>query len=216
MVCNDSLAPGVALSFQFRTRIEFICFNERLTIDDRFWAEVSRMTLDDMDRHLLAELQQDASLSHAELAKRTGMSTASCWRRIKSLEAAGVLMRPVRLVDPAAVDCETNVFLHIRIASHARGDRATFEDFVQTRPEIAECYSMSGEWDYLLRIVTYNVAGYERFLMLVLLDHPSVAASSSHFALSQTKYTTALPILQLDTDMARPLRATNHATGRRA
>ena len=151
-------------------------------------------TIDAIDRRILAALQVDASLSHAEMAERAGTSTASAWRRIKALEAAGVLKGNVRLVDADKVDRGVNVLCNLRVRSHARDSRAAFEAFVRDRPEIMECYSMSGEWDYLLRIVVADVADYEHFLMRILLDHPSVGNASSHFALSVTKYTTALPV----------------------
>lgn len=152
------------------------------------------MNLDSIDRRILEQLQANALLSNAELAEKVGSSAASCWRRVKNLEAAGILGPAVRLLDPLAVGRSVNVLCNIRVRSHARETRAAFEDFVRERREIIECYSMSGEWDYLLRIVVTDVADYERFLMRVLLDHPSVGGASSHFALSQTKYTTALPI----------------------
>lgn len=152
------------------------------------------MDLDAVDRRILEQLQHDASLSNAELAERTGSSAASCWRRIKALEATGVLGPTVRLLDPQAIDRSVNVLCNVRVRSHAREARSAFEDFVRDRREIMESYSMSGEWDYLLRIVVRDVADYERFLMRVLLEHPSVGAAASHFALSQTKYTTALPL----------------------
>jgi Lrp/AsnC family transcriptional regulator len=150
--------------------------------------------IDPIDRRILSALQADASLSHADLAERAGTSTASAWRRIKALEAAGILRGAVRLVDAEKVDRGVNVLCNLRVRSHARDSRAAFEAFVRERPEIMECYSMSGEWDYLLRIVVADVAGYEHFLMRILLDHPSVGNASSHFALSVTKYTTALPV----------------------
>lgn len=83
---------------------------------------------------------------------------------------------------------------NIRVSNHARDVRSAFEVFVRERREIIECYSMSGDWDYLLRIVALDVADYERFLKRVVLEHPSVGGASSHFALSQTKYTTTLPV----------------------
>jgi Lrp/AsnC family transcriptional regulator len=149
---------------------------------------------DAIDRKILRELQNNALLTNAELAELVASSAASCWRRVRSLEAAGVLGPAVRLLDPAALDRTVNVLCNIRVRSHVRESRSAFEDFVRQRPEIMECYSMSGEWDYLLRIVVADVADYERFLMRTLLDHPSVDGASSHFALSQTKYTTALPL----------------------
>lgn len=149
---------------------------------------------DPIDRRILTELQADASLSNAELAERVGSSAPSCWRRVKALEAAGILGPAVRLLDAAKVDCGVNVICNVRMRSHASESTAAFEAFVHSRPEIMDCYSMSGDWDYLLRIVAPDVAGYERFLMRVLLGHPSVATASSHFALSQTKYSTQLPL----------------------
>ena len=150
--------------------------------------------MDAIDRRIVAELQIDASLSHAELAQRAGSSPASVWRRIRALEAAGVLLQTVRLVDAAKVGCRVNVLCNVRASSHSVETRTSFEDFVRDRPEILECYSMSGDWDYLLRIVAGDVADYEAFLMRVLLNHPAVASASSHFALSLTKHVTALPL----------------------
>lgn len=150
--------------------------------------------LDAIDRRIIEELQRDASLSHAELAQRVGSSSASVWRRIRSLETAGILLNAVRLVDPDKVGCKVNVLCNVRARSHSVDARTSFEDFVRSRPEILECYSMSGDWDYLLRIVARDVADYEAFLMRTLLDHPAVASASSHFALSLTKHITALPL----------------------
>jgi Lrp/AsnC family transcriptional regulator len=152
------------------------------------------MALDAIDRRILEQLQADALLSNADLAERVGSSAASCWRRVRNLEATGVLGKAVRLLDPEAIGRSVNVLCNVRVRGHAREVRSAFEEFVRERPEIIECYSMSGEWDYLLRIVVSDVADYERFLMRVLLEHPSVGGASSHFALSQTKYTTALPV----------------------
>ena len=123
-----------------------------------------------------------------------GSSAASVWRRIKAMEASGLLKQSVRLVDQFALGYGVNVLCNIRVRSHAREVRAAFESFVAERDEILECFSMSGDWDYLLRIVAVDVTGYERFLMNILLEHPSVGGASSHFALSLTKYSTALPL----------------------
>lgn len=149
---------------------------------------------DAVDRRILEQLQVDATLSNAELAERVGSSAASCWRRVRNLEEKGVLGPAVRLLNAAAIDRKVNILCNVRVRSHARDVRGAFEDFVRQRREIMECYSMSGEWDYLLRVVAQDVADYEHFLMRVLLEHPSVGNASSHFALSLTKYTTALPI----------------------
>lgn len=150
--------------------------------------------IDAVDRRIIAALQEDGTITHGELADRVGASSASCWRRIKSLEAAGILQKTVRLVDPEKVGRGVNVLCSVRMRSHAPDATGAFEDFVGARPEIIECFSMSGEWDYLLRIVVRDVADYNLFLMGTLLPHESVAGASSHFALSLTKYTTAMPV----------------------
>lgn len=149
---------------------------------------------DEIDRRILSVLQSDASVSHAELADRVGASTASCWRRIKALESSGVLLGAVRLVAPETVGRGVNVICNIRIRSHSPEDTQSFEAFVSDRPEIVECLSMSGEWDYLLRVVVADVDDYNHFLMHTLLCQSVVAAASSHFALSMKKYTTAIPV----------------------
>jgi DNA-binding Lrp family transcriptional regulator len=150
--------------------------------------------LDEIDRKLLRALQADADQSQAALAEQVGASPASVWRRIRALEEAGVLKGAVRLVDAEKVGRGVSVICQLRMRSHAVEERARFEAFVQTHEEIAECFAMSGEWDYLLRVVVRDVADYERFLMRELLRHPAVATAASHFALSQVKQTTALPV----------------------
>ena len=152
------------------------------------------LELDLVARKILALLQEDATISHAELAERVGASGASCWRRVKALEAAGYLTRTVRLVDPARLGRGVNVLCNVRMGSHAKPSRDAFETFVRSQPEITEVFSMSGDWDYLLRIVVADVADYNDFLMRQLLAHPSVAGASSHFALELVKYTTAIPV----------------------
>lgn len=152
------------------------------------------LQLDAIDRRLLQLLQEDGALSHAALADRVGASAASCWRRIRAMEEAGVLTATVRLVDPEKVGQPVNVLCQIRMRSHTPDAREAFEELVRGRPEVIECFSTSGEWDYLLRIIAPDVPGYERFLMRTLLCHPSVLTASSHFALALKKYTTAIPV----------------------
>lgn len=150
--------------------------------------------LDTIDRKLLHQLQRDASISHAELAERVGASTASCWRRVRALEVDGILGQHVRLVDPTRVGRGVNVICNIKIKNHSAETTEAFESFVAARDEIVECYSMSGDWDYQLRILVADVEDYNRFLMRTVLRHTSVATGSSHFALAQVKYTTAVPV----------------------
>jgi Lrp/AsnC family transcriptional regulator len=150
--------------------------------------------LDQLDRRILAQLQRDASLSNAELAERVGSTSPSCWRRIRQLEEAGVLKETVRLADARLLGQSVNVLCQVRMRDYSAECIERFEDFVQRSERIMECYSISGDWDYLMRIVASDVAGYEHFLMRILLKHPSIASASSHFALSITKYQTALPV----------------------
>jgi Lrp/AsnC family transcriptional regulator len=150
--------------------------------------------LDGIDRKILTLLQQDSTISHADLAEVVGASSASCWRRIKALEAAGYLLKTVWLIDANKVGRGVNVLCNVRMQSYTRAARDAFEDFIRGRPEIVECFSTSGDWDYLLRVVVADVADYNDFLMRVLLGHASVAGASSHFVLDLTKYTTAVPV----------------------
>ena len=152
------------------------------------------VTLDSLDQRILAELQRDASLSNAELAERVGSTGPSCWRRIRLLEEAGVLGRTVRLADQGLLGKSVNMLCNVRMRTYESDSTATCERFVQTESRILECFSMSGDWDYLLRVIATDVADYELFLMHKLLKHPAVAGASSHLALRITKYETAIPL----------------------
>ena len=150
--------------------------------------------LDSLDRRILAALQADGSLSNPDLAQRVGSTAPSCWRRIKILEDAGVLRQTVRLADQDLLGQSVNIICHMRMQNHTTDSVEAFEAFVGTEPRIMECYSMSGDWDYLLRVVAEDVGDYETFLMRKLLKHPAVGGASSHFALRIVKYQTALPV----------------------
>jgi Lrp/AsnC family transcriptional regulator len=150
--------------------------------------------LDEIDKRIVRDLQRDAGLSHAGLAERVGASAASVWRRVRALELAGVLGKSVRLASPEALGRSVNVLCQVRMARQSVEARADFEAFIQSREEIVECYAMSGEWDYLLRIAVRDVADYDRFIMRGVLAHPSVANAASNFALRQVKYTTEIPV----------------------
>ena len=153
-----------------------------------------RVQMDEVDQRILRALQRDASSSHVALAEQVGASAASCWRRIRALEESGILQQAVRLIDPQLIGRGVNVICQVRVKSHAPEVGHAFEQYVASQEEIMECYSMTGEWDYLLRVVASDVADYDRFLKRSLLSHPAVATVASHFALNQVKYTTALPV----------------------
>ncbi|WP_425523728.1 Lrp/AsnC family transcriptional regulator [Rhizobium setariae] len=150
--------------------------------------------IDAIDRKILNVLQARADISHAELAELVGASSASCWRRIKAMETSGILGSTVRLVDPETVGRGLNAFCQVRMKTHDPVVRRDFERFCESHNEILECYSMSGEWDYLLRVLVADVSSYERLLMQGILTHHGVASSSSHFALKAVKYTTSIPV----------------------
>lgn len=150
--------------------------------------------LDDFDRAILRELQQDAALTNVELAERIGLSSSPCWRRIQRLETLGVIVRRVALVDPEAVGQSTFVFATVKLEKHSEDALRQFEKEIVGLPQILECYSVSGDVDYLLRIVTSDVRSYETFLRKHLLNLPMVAEVQSRIVITQVKHTTALPL----------------------
>jgi Lrp/AsnC family transcriptional regulator len=152
------------------------------------------MHLDDFDRKILEKLQRDATISVADLADQVGLSQSTCWRRINLLEQSGVIGSRVALLDAKALGLEVIVFANIKLSAHGRRSLSEFEEAIAICPEVTECYTMSGEMDFLLRIVTRDIESYERFLRETLLQMPSVQEVHSHIALSQVKRTTALPL----------------------
>jgi DNA-binding Lrp family transcriptional regulator len=125
-------------------------FERDMKSNSRMDEFMKERVLDDVDRRLLRALQGDAGLSHVALAELAGSSPASCWRRIRALEEAGILKGAVRLVDAERVGRGVNVMCQVRMRSHAPADRTAFEAYLATRPDVMEAHSMSGEWDYLL------------------------------------------------------------------
>ena len=152
------------------------------------------MKLDDLDKKLLAILQRDSTIPVGEIAERVGLSQSTCWRRINQLEEAGVIRARTALLDPEALGLEVVVFANVKLSAHGRRSLSEFEEPIAVFPEVTECYTMSGEIDFLLRIVAKDIAAYERFLRTELLQMPSVQEVHSHIALSQVKYTTELPL----------------------
>jgi Lrp/AsnC family transcriptional regulator len=151
-------------------------------------------SLDSFDLHILRELQSDAEISMQELGERVGLSHTPCWRRVKKLEEAGVIRHRVTLLDPEALNLSVNVFVQVSLGVQQEAALNAFEAAVQTIPEIVECYTISGDRDFLLRVVVEDVSAYERLLKTTLVHLPDVANMSSTFALRQVKYTTELPL----------------------
>jgi DNA-binding Lrp family transcriptional regulator len=150
--------------------------------------------LDEIDIKILHCLQDDARISNVELANRVGLSPAPCLRRVRELEHAGIVRRYVTLVDPAAVNLNVTVFVQITLDLQVEGRLEIFEQAIMRRPEVLECYLMTGDADYLLRVVVPDVSAYEAFLRDALTTIESAAGIKSSFALKQVKYSTALPL----------------------
>lgn len=151
------------------------------------------MKLSASDLKLLEALQQDVTLSQIELAERAGLSRTSIWRRVRELEEAGVIGQRVALLNHRALGLQIHVMLSVSMVEHSDATREAFEAHVQGLPEVMECFSVSGDRDYLLHIISTDMEAYNDFLNSKILHHPSVRSASSSFALRRVKYTTALP-----------------------
>jgi Lrp/AsnC family transcriptional regulator len=154
------------------------------------------MKLSRADRRLLDALQEDATRSQAELAEISGMSRTSCWRRIRDFEESGLIERQVALLDPHEAGFQIQVLLAVAMTEHTDDNRHSFERHVALLPEVTECFSVSGERDYLLHVVVRDMDAYNTFLNSQILRHAAVRSASSTFVLRRVKYTTRLPIGQ--------------------
>jgi Lrp/AsnC family leucine-responsive transcriptional regulator len=155
------------------------------------------MQLDALDLKILAELQQDSSLTNVELAKRVHLSPSPCLTRVKALETNGVIDRYVALANPRALGLGLNVFINISLKEQTKKALAEFERRIAEHDEVMECYLMTGEADYLLRVVVPDLAAYEQFLKTHLTRISGVSSIKSSFALKQVRYETALPLHHL-------------------
>ncbi len=154
--------------------------------------------LDRLDRAILAGLQTDAHESHEAIGARIGLSASAVLRRIKKLEEAGVIERYVALLNARAVGLELTAYVNVRLekrAEHAkRNPMDEFRASVQTWPEVVDCVALTGEMDLVLRLLVCDMSAYSRFMMDVLLRHPSVQDCKSSFVIDHVKTTTALPV----------------------
>jgi len=152
------------------------------------------MHLDTIDLRILAELQQDGSLTNVELARRVNLSPSPCLVRVKALETAGVIQRYVALADPKAVGLGLNVFISISLKEQAKDSLAEFERRIAEHDEVMECYLMTGDSDYLIRVAVRDIGELERFILEQLTPIPGIEKIRSSFALKQVRYKTALPL----------------------
>jgi Lrp/AsnC family transcriptional regulator len=149
--------------------------------------------LDSVDRRILRELQADASISIADLAERAGLSQTPCWKRVKRMEAQGIIEKRVALLDRDQLDLGLVVFVAVRAARHDEEWLNAFAKGAASLPEVVEFYRMSGETDYLLKVIVRDIAAYDRFYKRLIAAAPLGDVSSS-FAMEQIKFTTALPL----------------------
>ena len=149
--------------------------------------------LDAIDRKILLTLQEDASLSVAEIGQRVGLSSTPCWKRIQRLEAEGVIEKRVALVDQAKVGLGLTVFVSVETDDHSEGWLGTFASTVSAMPEVMEFYRMAGDVDYMLRVVVADMQAYDLFYKKLIASSP-LKNVTSRFAMEKIKSTTRLPI----------------------
>jgi Lrp/AsnC family transcriptional regulator len=149
--------------------------------------------MDTIDRKILALLQEDSSLSVAEIGSRVGLSSTPCWKRIQRLEADGVIQKRVALVDQDKIGLGVTVFVSVETGDHSQDWLARFASTVQAMPEVMEFYRMAGDVDYMLRVVVTDIQGYDSFYKRLIASVP-LKNVTSRFAMEKIKSTTALPI----------------------
>lgn len=153
--------------------------------------------MDRLDRKILKLVQEDATIAVADIAKKVGLSTTPCWRRIQKLEEEGVIRKRVALLDPASINTRVTVFVSIRTNTHSVEWLKRFSEVIAEFPEVVEFYRMSGEVDYLLRVVVPDIAAFDAFYKR-LISKIEIRDVSSAFAMEQIKYTTEMPLDYID------------------
>jgi Lrp/AsnC family transcriptional regulator len=149
--------------------------------------------MDRLDKKILRLLQEDSTLAVADIAKKVGLSTTPCWRRIQKFEEDGVIRRRVALLDPVKINVKVTVFVSIRTNAHSIEWLKRFSEVIQEFPEVVEFYRMSGDVDYLLRVVVPDIGAYDAFYKR-LIAKIEIRDVSSAFAMEQIKYTTEMPL----------------------
>jgi Lrp/AsnC family transcriptional regulator len=161
---------------------------------DRIVKKTLHVELDDIDRRILDALQRDGSLSASDLASQVGLSTTTCWRRIQQLEQSGVIKARVAILDRAKLGLDVVVFVQVRLSTQGRDAIAQFDKAIRDRPEVLDCYTLTGEWDFCLRIVTRDMKEYEAFFLDHLSKIPNVQSVNSSIAVTVVKESTVLPL----------------------
>ncbi len=160
--------------------------------------------LDKMDRKILEILQKDCTVAVAEIGKMVGLSTTPCWRRIQKLEESGIIQRRVALLDSKKIGAGVTVFVSISTNQHTQEWLNQFHETIQKFPEVVEFYRMSGQVDYLLRVVVPNIESYDKFYKK-LISKIELSNVSSTFAMEQIKFTTEMPLQYVETEEVIPI-----------
>jgi len=153
--------------------------------------------IDAIDWKILSLLQEDARITNLELSRAIGLSPSPCLARVRALEKAGYINRYVSLLDSLKVGLKVSVFINVALERQVEKALELFEASIEARPEVMECYLMTGESDYLLRVVVTDIQALEDFILNFLSKIPGVGNIKSSFALKQVKYKTALPLPKL-------------------
>lgn len=154
-------------------------------------------TLDATDLRILTELQEGGNLTNVELSQRVGLSASPCLARVRALEDEGIILRRVTLLDPVKVGANVSVFIQVTLERQTEPQLEIFEAAVAKFPEVMECYLMTGDADYLLRVVVTDLVAVQKFIVGKLSTTSGVANIRSSFALKQVKYKTAFPLTDL-------------------
>jgi Lrp/AsnC family transcriptional regulator, leucine-responsive regulatory protein len=152
------------------------------------------MTLDEIDKKILSILQTNGRISNQDLADRVGLSNSPCLRRVKALEARGIVQRYVALIDPAAVGQGLQAVVEVRLDRQTTDSVARFEKEILKYPQVLECYLMAGDWDYVLRVVAHDLDDFREFCVNKLARIAGVGNVKSNISMKQVKYSTALPL----------------------
>lgn len=152
------------------------------------------MPLDHFDRRILDIVQRDAGASAAEIGERVGLSQSPCWRRLHRLEQDGYIERRVALLDRHRLGLDVLVYATVKLTAHGRRSLPTFAEAIERYDEVQECYTLTGQMDFLLRIVTRDMEAYERFFFDHLSQLPGVGEVHSSVVMSEIKHTTAYPL----------------------
>jgi Lrp/AsnC family transcriptional regulator len=157
--------------------------------------ETTRTDIDRTDRRILDLLQREGALSVAEVASRTGLSTTTCWRRIQQLETNGIIKGRVALLDRTALGLDVTIFAHVKLTSQTRDAIAAFAEAIRGRPEVLDCYTTMGEWDFMLKVVMKDIKAFEAFFLDHLSKLPYVQSINSSVTVTAIKESTVLPIV---------------------